>query len=137
MRTKEKHSQKVTGQAKTTISRRKFLRAGAATAAAAAAACSPSAVPQEARALTVTSPQVSRAETVPLKMQGTWGSRDTYSAALPRVLGPGWRAGSHEPFDHAAGFAGRLCGWGWARHRSRGRVRLRAREFQIRGNVEL
>ncbi|MGH6815729.1 MAG: TRAP transporter substrate-binding protein [Hyphomicrobiaceae bacterium] len=47
------------------VSRRTFLRAGAATAAAAAGA--------------VAMPQISRAQTVTLKMQGSWGAKDVFN----------------------------------------------------------
>ena len=56
-----------TSKATTKTSRRKFLRAGAATAAGVAGAA------------TLGFPMVSRAQTVTLKMQGAWGAKDIFN----------------------------------------------------------
>ncbi|MBK8906578.1 MAG: TRAP transporter substrate-binding protein [Rhodospirillales bacterium] len=61
----ETNQQKSDPQAKPPVSRRKFIRAGGVAAGAAAA--------------TVAFPQVSRAETVTLKMQGAWGAADIFN----------------------------------------------------------
>ena len=65
MSTKENRSHKATREAKTASSRRKFLTAGAATVAGAASA--------------LAFPQVSRAQTTTLKMQGSWGAADVWN----------------------------------------------------------
>ena len=59
--------QRDTSKATTKTSRRKFLRAGAATAAGVAGAA------------TLGFPMVSRAQTVTLKMQGAWGAKDIFN----------------------------------------------------------
>jgi len=56
-----------TSKATTKTSRRKFLRAGAATAAGVAGAA------------TLGFPMVSRAQTVTMKMQGAWGAKDVFN----------------------------------------------------------
>ncbi len=65
MKTKENQNHKATPEAKTASSRRKFLTAGAATVAGAASA--------------LAFPQVSRAQTTTLKMQGSWGAADVWN----------------------------------------------------------
>ncbi|MFQ6024874.1 MAG: TRAP transporter substrate-binding protein, partial [Acidiferrobacterales bacterium] len=66
---KDRKTSKVTTEAKAKgpVSRRKFLRAGAATAAGVAGAA------------TLGFPMVSRAQTVTLKMQGAWGAKDVFN----------------------------------------------------------
>lgn len=61
----ESNKQTSDPQAKPPVSRRKFIRGGGIAAGAAAA--------------TVAFPQVSRAETVTLKMQGAWGAADIFN----------------------------------------------------------
>ncbi len=66
---------KATTQSKMPTSRRKFLKAGAATVAAGAVG-----------AATLSFPMVSRAQTVILKMQTSWGSEDVYQDMVRQYI---------------------------------------------------